>query len=176
MFLDPERNRRSGRGAAFSCAWLPFPAFQHYRLDAAGALVEVGRSHWRGDPWSGQFDIQVGQLIPRFALMLMTLIKSYAMRANFRSYSYRDEMESDALAHLCRTTLALRAEKPEPVQLHHIHHASRILAGPEIRETAAGPSRQHPGGCRSVAIPDPPAVQLDYDAAGARRAELSLQA
>jgi hypothetical protein len=78
---------------------LNFPPFQHYaRVD--GEWGEVLRSHWEGGFGNGQFKMDHGSLTPTLARMMMKLVERYAMRGNWRGYSYRDEMESAALLQL----------------------------------------------------------------------------
>ena len=78
---------------------LNFPPFQHYAF-VDGGWDEVLRSHWEGGFGNGQFSMDHGGLTPELAKMMMKLVERYAMRGNWRGYSYRDEMESAALLQL----------------------------------------------------------------------------
>jgi hypothetical protein len=83
---------------------LNFPPFKHYaRVD--GEWQEVLRSHWQDGFANGSFRLDHGGLTPELAKMMMKLVERYAMRGNWRGYSYRDEMESAALLQLSEVGL-----------------------------------------------------------------------
>jgi hypothetical protein len=83
---------------------LNFPPFKHYaRVD--GEWQEVLRSHWQDGFANGSFRLDHGGLTPELARMMMKLVERYAMRGNWRGYSYRDEMESAALLQLSEVGL-----------------------------------------------------------------------
>ena len=62
-----------------------FNPFRHYIL-RDGALVEVGRSHWRGDFETGRFNVDHGKINNKLACMFILLVDQYAKRGNWRSY------------------------------------------------------------------------------------------
>jgi len=77
-----------------------FPPFQHYKINEHGSLVCVGKSHWTGDLKSGQFSKDHGQITNKLAKMYMMICEKYAMKYNWRSYTYLDEMRSSAILQL----------------------------------------------------------------------------
>ncbi len=89
---------------------LNFPPFFHYRLKN-GIPYQVGKSHWKVDEtWNknfenGEFCKTHGKMTSELALMVMKLTEKYALRANWRNYSYRDEMEGQALLQLMQVAL-----------------------------------------------------------------------
>lgn len=83
---------------------LNFPPFVHYSY-VDGEWKEVMRSHWEGGFENGGFNMDQGGLTPELARMMMKLVERYAMRGNWRNYSYRDEMESAALLQLSEVGL-----------------------------------------------------------------------
>jgi hypothetical protein len=107
--LDPDRKRR-GKGEDGQYVKTPFPAFKHFIIED-GNPVEVGRSHWKGDIETGNFDMTRGQMTHRLAVMLMLLVDRYARRANWRSYTYLDEMKSHALLQLSQVGLQFDESK-----------------------------------------------------------------
>ena len=86
-----------------------FPPFQHYKLDGEGNAYCVGKSHWRGDLDSGEFDTMHGKMTNKLAHMFIKLCERYATRSNWRGYTYNDEMRSQALLQL--TYIGLRFDE-----------------------------------------------------------------
>jgi hypothetical protein len=62
-----------------------FNPFRHFIL-RGNDLIEVGRSHWRGDFATGSFSIDHGRISNRLATMFMLLVEQYSRRANWRNY------------------------------------------------------------------------------------------
>jgi len=54
-----------------------------------------------------------GKLTDELAKMLMMLTRKYAMRPCFSSYTYREDMVSEALANLCQNALKFNPEKSD---------------------------------------------------------------
>lgn len=79
---------------------LIFPPFKHYCIDDNGGFTEVGRSHWVGGLGNGHFNQDHGKISHRLALMFMKLVDRYSQRANWRGYTYVDEMRGQALLQL----------------------------------------------------------------------------
>jgi len=86
-----------------------FPPFQHFKLDDEGNPVLIGKSHWRGDLATGEFDKEHGAITKKLAIMYMKLCERYATRSNWRGYTYNDEMRSQALLQL--TYIGLRFDE-----------------------------------------------------------------
>lgn len=86
-----------------------FPPFQHFKLDEEGNPALVGKSHWRGDLATGEFDKEHGTITKKLAIMYMKLCERYATRSNWRGYTYNDEMRSQALLQL--TYIGLRFDE-----------------------------------------------------------------
>jgi hypothetical protein len=90
-----------------------FPPFQHYRLDKKGKLVCVGKSHWVGGMSNGHFSADHGKMTNQLALMYMKLCERYGTRANWRGYTYNDEMQSQALMQLSQIGLQFDESKSD---------------------------------------------------------------
>lgn len=90
-----------------------FAPFILYRsgLDSKGKLTfkEVARSHHR----NGLFEPGRGRITPALARMMLTMVESYARKANFRGYSYIDEMQSEALLTLSMNILKFDESKSD---------------------------------------------------------------
>ena len=86
-----------------------FPPFHHYKVDEEGNPILVGKSHWRGDLETGEFDKMHGNMTKKLAHMFMKLCERYATRSNWRGYTYNDEMRSQALLQL--TYIGLRFDE-----------------------------------------------------------------
>lgn len=81
-----------------------FPPFKHVAF-VNGELKEVVRSHWANGFDNGEFTQDQGTLTPKLAKMMMKLVERYAMRGNWRNYTYNDEMQSAALLQLSEVGL-----------------------------------------------------------------------
>jgi hypothetical protein len=90
-----------------------FPPFQHYRYDKKGALVCIGKSHWVGGMDNGHFDCKHGKMTNTLAMMYMKLCERYGTRANWRGYTYNDEMQSQALMQLSQIGLQFDESKSD---------------------------------------------------------------
>ena len=90
-----------------------FPPFQHYRLDKKGKSKCVGKSHWIGGMANGHFSAEHGKITNSLALMFMKLCERYGTRANWRGYTYNDEMQSQALMQLSQIGLQFDESKSE---------------------------------------------------------------
>jgi hypothetical protein len=90
-----------------------FPPFQHYRIDKKGKLKCVGKSHWIGGMSNGHFSCDHGKITNSLALMFMKLCERYGTRANWRGYTYNDEMQSQALMQLSQIGLQFDESKSE---------------------------------------------------------------
>ncbi|RYF43306.1 MAG: hypothetical protein EOO38_18950 [Cytophagaceae bacterium] len=107
--LDPDRKRKA-RNTDVSYARTNFPPFKHF-VQRDGKLIEVGRSHWKGDIETGEFCLDKGRLGDSLAVMFMMLVERYARRGNWRGYTYVDEMRSHALLQLSQVGLQFDESK-----------------------------------------------------------------
>lgn len=82
-----------------------FEPFKHYIVDNSRELIEVARSHWRGDLDDGEFSLTAGRLTNELGKMFIKLAEHYAQRANYRNYTYIDEMMGDARIQLVKNAL-----------------------------------------------------------------------
>jgi hypothetical protein len=82
-----------------------FPPFQHWKFDDQDQLTCVGKSHWRGDLATGEFCMDHGNITNNLAVMFIKLTDRYGTRANWRNYTYNDEMRCQALLHLSAIAL-----------------------------------------------------------------------
>jgi len=82
-----------------------FPPFQHWKFDDQDQLVCVGKSHWKGDLATGEFCMDHGVITNNLAVMFIKLTDRYGTRANWRNYTYNDEMRCQALLHLSAIAL-----------------------------------------------------------------------
>lgn len=113
--LDTERTKKP-KNEADHYTKLVFPPFKHFVI-RDGELKEVGRSHWEGGLENGHFCQDQGRMTNKLGKMLMTLVDRYGQRANWRGYSYLDEMKSRALLQLSAAGLQFdesRSSVPNP--------------------------------------------------------------
>ena len=90
-----------------------FPPFQHWKINADGEFYVVGISHWKGDPDTGVYCRDHGNMTKKLALMFMKLCERYATRSNWRGYTYNDEMRSQALLQLSQIGLQFDESKSQ---------------------------------------------------------------
>lgn len=90
-----------------------FPPFQHFKLDSNNKLVLVGKSHWKGSLDSGEFSKDHGRLTETLARMYIMLCEKYAMKYNWRGYTYRDEMQNSAILQLTYVGLRFNEAKSQ---------------------------------------------------------------
>ena len=90
-----------------------FPPFQHYKFDEKDKLVCVGKSHWEGGMSNGHWSVDHGKMTNTLALMYMKLCERYGTRANWRGYTYNDEMQSQALMQLSQIGLQFDESKSD---------------------------------------------------------------
>lgn len=87
-----------------------FPPFKHYLL-SNGSLVHVGNSHWDGSLVDGTFSKEHGQISKTLAKMFIMLCEKYAMKFNWRGYSYSDEMRNSSILQLTYVGLRFNESK-----------------------------------------------------------------
>ena len=110
--LDNER-KKNPKQVSDHHSKVNFPPFQHYRIDAKGKLKCVGKSHWQGGMVNGAFSVDHGKITNSLAMMFMKLCERYGTRANWRGYTYNDEMQSQALMQLSQIGLQFDESKSE---------------------------------------------------------------
>jgi hypothetical protein len=102
--LEPGR-KNNPKSLADHRSKVNFPPFKHFVLDDEGNWKEVLRSHWKGDLKTGQFSTDHAQITNRLGAMFLKLCERYSFRANWRGYSYVDEMRGQALIQLTQIAL-----------------------------------------------------------------------
>ena len=110
--LEPGR-KKNPKSVADRHTKCNFPPFQHYRLDNKGKTKCIGKSHWVGGLSNGHFDCVYGKITNSLAMMFMKLCERYGTRANWRGYTYNDEMQSQALMQLSQIGLQFDESKSE---------------------------------------------------------------
>ena len=88
-----------------------FPPFQHYKIDENNTFYCVGKSHWKGDLITGEFSKDHGQVTNKLARMYIMMCEKYAMKYNFRGYTYNDEMRNSAILQLTYVGLRFNEAK-----------------------------------------------------------------
>lgn len=88
-----------------------FPPFQHYKIDDNNTFYCVGKSHWRGDLVTGDFSKDHGKITDKLARMYIMLCDKYAMKYNWRGYTYNDEMKASAILQLTYVGLRFNEAK-----------------------------------------------------------------
>jgi len=110
--MDSER-KKNPKTTADHHSKVNFPPFQHYKFDKKGNLVCVGKSHWVGGMSNGHFSVDHGKMTNQLAMMYMKLCERYGTRANWRGYTYNDEMQSQALMQLSQIGLQFDESKSD---------------------------------------------------------------
>jgi len=94
-----------------------FPPFQHFRMDENKSFHCIGKSHWSGDLTTGSFDKDQGNITNKLARMYIMLCEKYAMKFNWRGYTYNDEMRNSAILQLTYVGLRFNEAKIK-IHLH----------------------------------------------------------
>lgn len=102
--LEPGR-KNNPKSLADHRSKVNFPPFKHFVLNDDGTWREVLRSHWKGDLKTGHFSTDHAQITNRLGAMFLKLCERYSFRANWRGYSYVDEMRGQALIQLTQIAL-----------------------------------------------------------------------
>jgi len=87
---------------------LSFTPFKHF-IKSDNMNKEVGRSHCL----NGSFSSKHGRITNQLATMFILLTNKYSQRANWRGYSYLDEMKGSALLQLCDNCLSFNEYKSD---------------------------------------------------------------
>ena len=88
-----------------------FPPFQHFKIDDTDSVYCVGKSHWKGGVKTGEFSKDHGQITDKLARMYIMLCEKYAMKFNWRGYTYNDEMRNSAILQLTYVGLRFNEAK-----------------------------------------------------------------
>jgi hypothetical protein len=78
-----------------------------------GTFYCVGKSHWTGGVKTGEFNKDHGQITNKLAKMYLMLCEKYAMRFNWRGYTYNDEMRGAAILQLTYVGLRFNEAKSD---------------------------------------------------------------
>ncbi len=88
-----------------------FPPFQHFRLDNTNTFKCIGKSHWIGEIEDGEFSKDQGNITDKLARMYIMMCEKYAMKFNWRGYTYNDEMRNSAILQLTYVGLRFNEAK-----------------------------------------------------------------
>jgi hypothetical protein len=104
--------KKNPKTVADTKAKVNFPPFKHYAY-VGKQLKEVARSHWKGDITTGEFDPKHGKITNVLGTMFLKLVERYSHRANWRGYTYVDEMRGQALVQLSQVGLQFNEAKSD---------------------------------------------------------------
>lgn len=90
-----------------------FPPFQHWKFNEEDNLICVGKSHWKGNIEKGKFSKDHGRITEELGKMFLKLSERYAQRANWRGYTYIEEMKGQAILQLSQIGLQFDESKSE---------------------------------------------------------------
>ena len=110
--LAPGR-KKTLKNTADSHDKVNFPPFQHWKFDDNDNLIMVGKSHWKGDLITGEFNKEHGKMTNNLARMFLKLCERYATRGNVRGYTYNDEMRGQAILQLTQIGLQFDESKSD---------------------------------------------------------------
>ena len=88
-----------------------FPPFQHFKFDETNTARCIGKSHWKGTLEDGEFSKEHGQITNKLARMYIMMCEKYAMKYNWRGYTYNDEMRNSAILQLTYVGLRFNEAK-----------------------------------------------------------------
>jgi hypothetical protein len=111
LFADLEDDKTKDEVDDMVHVKVNFPPFQHYKIDENNSAVCVGKSHWKGGVKTGEFSKDHGQITNKLARMYIMLCEKYAMKFNWRGYTYNDEMRNSAILQLTYVGLRFNEAK-----------------------------------------------------------------
>jgi len=111
IFADLEDTTTKGEVDDMVHVKVNFPPFQHFKIDENNKFYCVGKSHWKGDMSTGIFSKDHGTLTNKLAKMYIMLCEKYAMKYNWRGYTYNDEMRNSAILQLTYVGLRFNEAK-----------------------------------------------------------------
>ena len=109
---DEPGRKRIPKNEAETKAKINFPSFKHYAY-VNGEVTEVARSHWQGSLSNGYFSVDHGKITNKLGTMFLKLVERYSHRANWRGYTYVDEMRGQALVQLSQIGLQFNEAKSD---------------------------------------------------------------
>ena len=109
---DEPGRKKNPKNEAETKAKVNFPSFKHYAY-INDEVVEVARSHWTGSLSNGHFDPNAGTISNKLGIMFLKLVERYSHRANWRGYTYVDEMRGQALVQLAQIGLQFNEAKSD---------------------------------------------------------------
>jgi hypothetical protein len=109
---DEPGRKRIPKNEAETKAKVNFPSFKHYAY-VNGEVTEVARSHWQGSVSNGHFSVDHGKITNKLGTMFLKLVERYSHRANWRGYTYVDEMRGQALVQLSQIGLQFNEAKSD---------------------------------------------------------------
>ena len=110
-FADLEDKNTTGEIDDMVHVKVNFPPFQHFRMDENKSFQCIGKSHWKGDLVNGEFSKDHGQITNKLARMYIMMCEKYAMKFNWRGYTYNDEMRNSAILQLTYVGLRFNEAK-----------------------------------------------------------------
>jgi len=111
---EEEGRKKNPKNVSETKAKVNFPPFKHYAIDAdSGEICEVARSHWKGDINTGHFSVVHSKITFKLGSMFLKLVDKYSHRANWRGYTYVDEMRGQALVQLSYIGLQFNEDKSD---------------------------------------------------------------
>ena len=113
IFADLEDTTTKGEVDDMVHVKVNFPPFQHFRLDSNGTFKCIGKSHWVGDLENGEFSKDHGNITDKLARMYIMMCEKYAMKFNWRGYTYNDEMRNSAILQLTYVGLRFNEAKSQ---------------------------------------------------------------
>lgn len=109
---EEEGRKKNPKSEADEKSRVNFPPFKHYAY-VSGELKEVARSHWEGSIGNGHFSAEHGRITNKLGTMFLKLVERYSHRANWRGYTYVDEMRGQALVQLSQVGLQFNEAKSD---------------------------------------------------------------
>jgi len=109
---DAPGRKKNPKNEAETKERVNFPSFKHYAY-INDEIKEVARSHWQGSLSNGQFSVDHGTLTNKLGIMFLKLVERYSHRANWRGYTYVDEMRGQAILQLAQIGLQFNEAKSD---------------------------------------------------------------
>jgi hypothetical protein len=111
IFADLEDNTTKAEVDDMVHVKVNFPPFQHFKIDSTNTFKCIGKSHWEGDLETGNFNKEHGKITNKLARMYIMMCEKYAMKYNWRGYTYNDEMRNSAILQLTYVGLRFNEAK-----------------------------------------------------------------